>query len=165
MQVHLHSFLSSTLGGDQQLSLRLQCLPLKLTPVPWNKSLGQSQSPSKHSGKEKITLIQPSSFSWSLFILFPYLFLGLDSLGLFLCLNCTTHNTNIHDTGGTFLYSLVLCCTLCGPRQLSRCSDQLRAGLSGDRIPVGARFSAPVQTGSGVQPASYTMGTESLSWG
>jgi hypothetical protein len=35
----------------------------------------------------------------------------------------------------------------------------LRAWRSGDRIPVGARFSAPVQTGPGAQPASCTMGT------
>ena len=41
-------------------------------------------------------------------------------------------------------------------------SDSLRAGLSGDRIPVGLRFSAPVQTGSGSYPVSYTMGTWSL---
>jgi len=33
----------------------------------------------------------------------------------------------------------------------------------GDRIPVGARFSAPAQTGPGAHPASYTMGIESLS--
>jgi hypothetical protein len=32
------------------------------------------------------------------------------------------------------------------------------------RIPVGTRFSAPVQTGPGVHPASCTMGTGSLSW-
>jgi hypothetical protein len=38
----------------------------------------------------------------------------------------------------------------------------LRAGLSGDRIPVGARYSAPVQTGPGAHPASYTIGTESF---
>ena len=38
----------------------------------------------------------------------------------------------------------------------------LRAGLSGDRIPVGGtRFSAPVQTGHGAHPASYTKGTGS----
>jgi len=30
---------------------------------------------------------------------------------------------------------------------------------SGDRIPVGARFSAHVQTGPGAHPASYTVGT------
>ena len=33
---------------------------------------------------------------------------------------------------------------------------------SGDRIPVRARFSAPVQTGRGAHPAFYTMGTGSF---
>jgi hypothetical protein len=32
-----------------------------------------------------------------------------------------------------------------------------------DRIPVGARFSAPVQTGPGVRPASCTMNNETFS--
>ena len=44
-------------------------------------------------------------------------------------------------------------------------SDSLWAGWSGDRIPVGARFSAPIQTGPGAYPASYTRGTGSLPWG
>jgi hypothetical protein len=42
-------------------------------------------------------------------------------------------------------------------------SDSLRVELSGDRIPVRARFSAYVQTGSGAQPASCKMGTGSVS--
>jgi len=33
------------------------------------------------------------------------------------------------------------------------------AGQSMDRIPVGARFSTPVQTSPVAYPASYTMGT------
>ena len=38
----------------------------------------------------------------------------------------------------------------------------LRVGRSGDRIPVGARFSVSVQTGPGSHPASYTMRTGSF---
>jgi hypothetical protein len=41
-------------------------------------------------------------------------------------------------------------------------SNFLRAGRSGDRIPVGARFFAHVQTGPGTHPASCTMGTGSF---
>jgi hypothetical protein len=41
----------------------------------------------------------------------------------------------------------------------------LRAVRSGDRIPVGARFSAPIQTGPGTYPVSCTMVIESLSMG
>jgi hypothetical protein len=52
-----------------------------------------------------------------------------------------------------------------GTGYLSRYSDLLRTGRSGDRIPVGERFSTPVQTGSGAHPASYKMGTESFPGG
>ena len=41
-------------------------------------------------------------------------------------------------------------------------SDSLRAGRSGERIPVRARFSAPVQTGRGAHPAPSTTGAGSF---
>jgi hypothetical protein len=44
----------------------------------------------------------------------------------------------------------------------SQYSDWLRAGRSRDWFLVGARFSAPVQTGPGAHPASCTMGTRSF---
>jgi len=40
----------------------------------------------------------------------------------------------------------------------SQDSDSLQVGRAGDQIPLGARFSAPVQTGPAAHPASYTMG-------
>ena len=44
-------------------------------------------------------------------------------------------------------------------RSLGRYGYSLQTGRSGDRIPVGARFSTPVQTGPGDHPASCTVGT------
>jgi hypothetical protein len=38
----------------------------------------------------------------------------------------------------------------------------LRAGRYWNRIPMGAKFSAPVQTGPGAHPTSYTIGTVSF---
>ena len=44
-------------------------------------------------------------------------------------------------------------------------AQSVRAGLSGDRIPVRARFSVPVQTGPGYHPTSCTVGAGSFSQG
>jgi len=52
--------------------------------------------------------------------------------------------------------------TVKGRREFIRYRDWLRAGRSGDRIPVGTRYSAPVQTGPGAHPPSYTTGTASF---
>ena len=49
-----------------------------------------------------------------------------------------------------------------GPGWLSRYSDSLRAGRSGNRNQVGARFSVSVQTCPGTYPATYKMGTGSF---
>ena len=66
----------------------------------------------------------------------------------FTLIGCTTIISNylLHDGSGW----------------LSRHSDWLRAGRFGDRIPVGASFFAPAQTGPGAHPASYTIGAVSF---
>jgi hypothetical protein len=51
------------------------------------------------------------------------------------------------------------------PVPVGRSSELIRAGLSGDRMPVEARFSAPVQAGPGAHPPSCPGGTRSLSRG
>ena len=62
----------------------------------------------------------------------------------------------------------LICCILnriwgkLGWDRVVRYSDSLRAGWSADRIPVGARFPAPIQTGLGAHPTSCTMGTGSF---
>jgi hypothetical protein len=48
------------------------------------------------------------------------------------------------------------------PIYLCQYSDSVRAGRSGDRILLGARFSAPVHTGSEAHTVSYTTGTGSF---
>ena len=51
-----------------------------------------------------------------------------------------------------------------GPGQLTRYSDTLRAGRSGDGIPLGVRTSAPVQTAPGPHLTSRTADTGAFLW-
>ena len=51
---------------------------------------------------------------------------------------------------------------LSGPGSSVGIATTLRAGRSGNRIPVVARFTAPIQTGPRAHPASCTMGTGSF---
>ena len=51
-----------------------------------------------------------------------------------------------------------------GNRVMSRYSGWIRAGRSGDRISVAAKFFSPVQTGPGAHPASCIMGIASFPW-
>jgi hypothetical protein len=48
---------------------------------------------------------------------------------------------------------------------VGRDSDLLRGGWSGDRVPVWASFSSPVQIDPGAHPASYTKDAVSFSGG
>jgi hypothetical protein len=70
-------------------------------------------------------------------------------------LHCISHKEHVF-----FRVHRRIC--VCRPGQLSRYSSSLRAGRSRDRIPVWARFSAPVQPGAGAHPASYTTGNGSF---
>ena len=49
-----------------------------------------------------------------------------------------------------------------GPGSSVGIATELRTVRSGDRIPVKAKFSAPVQTGPGAHPATWAMGTGSF---
>jgi len=49
-----------------------------------------------------------------------------------------------------------------GPGLHSQYSNSLQAGRSVDRIPVGARFSTPIQTGPEAHLVYYVMGTGSF---
>jgi len=66
--------------------------------------------------------------------------------------NCRTKN-NLPYTVSRCIHNVA------GPGYLSQGSDSLPAGRSGDRITVGAWFSASAQTAPGAHQASYTMST------
>ena len=51
---------------------------------------------------------------------------------------------------------------ICGPACSVGIATEVRAGQSGDRMPVGTRFSAPVQIGPGAHPACCKVGNGSF---
>jgi hypothetical protein len=93
-------------------------------------------------------------------------------VAIFYCVVIHGQQCCTKDTGDmtTYLYTFVhwfcrfllyiLCMTWGG--KLRRYRDWLRAGRSEDLIPVGARFSSPVQTGPGAHPVPCTMSTGSF---
>jgi len=70
------------------------------------------------------------------------------------------HSPLFHDTNHIWRKVQITNLTIVSFCQFFSCF--LRVGRFGDRIPVGARFSAPVQTGPEAQPASCKMGIGSL---
>jgi hypothetical protein len=57
---------------------------------------------------------------------------------------------------------LCVCIYIYGPGSSVGIATELRAGRIGDRIPVEARFSTPVQSGPGAHPAYCAVGTGSF---
>jgi hypothetical protein len=65
--------------------------------------------------------------------------------------------------GYIYIYIYITCIEgYSGPASSVSIATELHAGRSGNLIPVEARFSAPVQSGSGAHPASCTIGTGSF---
>jgi hypothetical protein len=73
---------------------------------------------------------------------------------------CTNKTCNVYVSRNIEVRSCNHSCS--GEAIIITYSHSLMAQRSGDRIPVRARFSAPVQTGPGAHPASYTMGSGSF---
>ena len=69
----------------------------------------------------------------------------------------------IHNTTGWILLKKITDASTDGQlKKIKFILQRLATVRSGDRNPVGARFSSPIQTSPGAHPASYTMGTGSF---
>jgi len=89
----------------------------------------------------------------------------LRNVGTYQCTHTHTHTQ--HNTADDLSLQVVnISCNIfaswIGSRWCPRYIDTLRAGLTGDRIPVGSRFPVIVQIGPGAHPASCIMGTGSF---
>jgi hypothetical protein len=73
------------------------------------------------------------------------------------CIPCLVNSYELFSGKILRMYLLLL-----WTEEHSRYSDWLRAGRSGNGIPVGARFSEIFHTGPGAQPTSCKMGTGSF---
>jgi hypothetical protein len=116
--------------------------------VHWASDVRQTQTHTTHT--EEPLLPEPSAFEVELAIekVKSHQSPGIDQIPAEL----------IKAGSGTFGYEshqLIVC----GPGRSVGYRDWLGVGRSGDRIPLGARFSASVETGPGAHPASCTMGT------
>jgi hypothetical protein len=65
----------------------------------------------------------------------------------------------------SYIYLFWILTNNCGPVQSSLYSDSLRAGRSGNRIPVAERFFAALQTESEAYPTFCTISTILVLWG
>jgi len=76
------------------------------------------------------------------------------------------HDNHLKNVSKLFEHELYIfifgCLVKCGPGSSGGTATRYGLERSRDRIPVGVRFSVPVQTDPGAHPASCTMGTGSF---
>jgi hypothetical protein len=122
--------------------------------------------PCCHNSRFTFTAIHLAPSTCSVFLrlgnaghspLFPHL-----SVQIIKWLKISVHQYGVTPVYIVWLFTVFSFNTYRTSVNVGRDSDSLRAGRSGDRIPVEARFSAPVQTGPGAYPASCTMVTGSF---
>jgi hypothetical protein len=117
-----------------------------------------SRSP-LHSDSEKTKALSMTATKFSFHIINFAINQGIKIPRLVSCIVQPTKRLHFRTTGvsGYIRFDfLKIQASLCALRWRSWCDVSLRVGQSADRIPVEARFSAPVQTGPGAQRASCT---------